>query len=1078
MLRSSYAAAAILLCSALFPAVAQTLPNRYTLILEDPPVAERFKSANAMRAEAALDYRASIQQKQKALRNELAQRKIEVTGSVETVLNAIFVIAPKERVPELKSLPGVKAVIPARRYRKSLNRATQLLNAPAAWNSLGGIQNAGKGMKIAILDSGIDQTHPAFQNSSLSMPAGFPKCDGSDCAFTTNKVIVARSYVRQLAAGSDPNPAADSRPDDYSPRDRDGHGTAVASCAAAASNTGLVTFSGLAPEAYLGNYKIYGSPGINDSTYDGVIIQAAEDAYNDGMDVINLSTGGPAFSGPLDSGSACGNPSGVPCDMLAQALENLADQGIIIVAAAGNEGYDGVNPNVPPTYGSISSPADAPSVIAAGAATNGHEFTEVVSATGAGAPSNLQNIVADPGDGTIPTGSVTAPLVDITTLGDDGHACAALPAASLVAAIALIERDNCTFSTKMTNAENAGAVGVIFYMSDASATISPGGLSNFPIPAAMIANSSAVALKNYVDANPGAIVSISSAGIEQSSTANDVAYFSSVGPTTGDNALKPDVLGIGTNVYMAAESYDPLGIVYSSDRYAVANGTSFASPMVAGAAALVKQQHPGFTPAQVKSALSNTAAATVQTDDAGNPVDVREIGSGLLETAAAVNTTVTAVPSSISFGALNGQSLPKTQQLEITNAGTSGMDLNIGVSAAVPSSRATVQVDKSSISVSAGASQTITISLTGSMPVVGAYSGAVLIQGQGVSLRVPYLFLVGDGVANNLIPLSGVSFDGTVGTIIPQGIISFRLVDSYGVPVSGAPVSFSARGGTLQDADSATDQYGIAAASAILGSQPGNVSFTASAGGFRNTFSGYARVQPTIANGGIVDGASFTSSQAVAPGSYVSIFGTGLSDFSDYAETVNLPLAIDYAYVSFDVPSAGISVPGHLTYVSPNQVNVQVPWELQGQTAAQVKVTIDYSNGNVVTLPLSDYSPGIFVISGNAAALDESNTVVTSSHPVARGQVVQLFANGLGPVNNQPASGEQAPASPLTATTTPPEVTIGGQPATVIFSGLAPGFAGLYQVNVTVPAGISAGAQPVVIKIGGHESKPVNLPVQ
>src|SRR6185437_5287211 len=162
-------------------------------------------------------------------------------------------------------------------------------------NALGGITNAGLGMKIGVLDSGIDQSHPAFQDASLPIPAGFPKCTAGhpeDCAYTNNKVIVARSYVRLLAAGSNPaNPAADDLPDDYSPRDRDGHGTAVASVAAAVpvtvpatSTTGAsFTIQGMAPKAYLGNYKIAGSPGVDENASDQTMIQAVEDAVSDGM---------------------------------------------------------------------------------------------------------------------------------------------------------------------------------------------------------------------------------------------------------------------------------------------------------------------------------------------------------------------------------------------------------------------------------------------------------------------------------------------------------------------------------------------------------------------------------------------------------------------------------------------------------------------------------------------------------------------------------------------------------------------------------------------------------------------------
>jgi uncharacterized protein (TIGR03437 family) len=100
----------------------------------------------------------------------------------------------------------------------------------------------------------------------------------------------------------------------------------------------------------------------------------------------------------------------------------------------------------------------------------------------------------------------------------------------------------------------------------------------------------------------------------------------------------------------------------------------------------------------------------------------------------------------------------------------------------------------------------------------------------------------------------------------------------------------------------------------------------ANAGGITWTFTGSARLKPNIGAGGIVNAADY--GPTVAPGSYVSIFGTGLSDATDAAETSRLPLSIDLATVSFDAPSAGISAPGHLTYVSPGQVNVQVPWEL------------------------------------------------------------------------------------------------------------------------------------------------------
>src|SRR6202165_1490250 len=307
-------------------AVAQSPARHYALILDDSSVGERFASRAEAQSDAARNYRQQVETKQQALRSQLAARNIQVLGSVSTLLNAVFVVAPEERLDELKRLPGVKGVVAERRYRANLNRATQLVNAPAAWNSLGGAQNSGAGIKIAIIDNGIDQTHPAFQDSSLKMPAGYPICktaypggavlDLPNCsAFTNNKVIVARSYIPILAAGSDPsNPAVDSRPDDYLPRDRVGHGTAVASAAAGAPNTGPtgITFNGVAPKAYLGSYKVFGSPQVNDFASDAVIVLALEDAVNDHMDIASLSLGAAATSGPLDSGAALAQPRGGP----------------------------------------------------------------------------------------------------------------------------------------------------------------------------------------------------------------------------------------------------------------------------------------------------------------------------------------------------------------------------------------------------------------------------------------------------------------------------------------------------------------------------------------------------------------------------------------------------------------------------------------------------------------------------------------------------------------------------------------------------------------------------------------------
>ena len=142
----------------------------------------------------------------------------------------------------------------------------------------------------------------------------------------------------------------------------------------------------------------------------------------------------------------------------------------------------------------------------------------------------------------------------------------------------------------------------------------------------------------------------------------------------------------------------------------------------------------------------------------------------------------------------------------------------------------------------------------------------------------------------------------------------------------------------------------------------------------------------------------------VAPGSYISLFGTGLSDDTNGATTGFLPLGIDNVAVSFDVPSAGLSFPGRMYYVSPTQLNLQVPWELQGQTSALIKVIVEDSLGPLYTLPLAPYSPAFFLNGEFIDAEDISGNEINSSNPASAGQTVVLYVNGLGAVDESAAN--------------------------------------------------------------------------
>ena len=225
------------------------------------------------------------------------------------------VVVPRSQLGRLTSLPGVETVYPSVSYRPQLDRSPQQIGAPALWGP--GLTNAGQGIKIAIIDEGIDQTHPFFSPAGYTMPAGYPK---GQTAYTTAKVIVARAFPP-----ASPTWKHASKPFDP---EMSSHGTHVAGIAAGNANTLAqgVRISGVAPRAYLGNYKALTIPTDADVGLDGnspELVAAIEAAVADGMDVINMSLGEPEIE-----------PSR---DIVVKALEAAARAGVVPVVSAGND---------------------------------------------------------------------------------------------------------------------------------------------------------------------------------------------------------------------------------------------------------------------------------------------------------------------------------------------------------------------------------------------------------------------------------------------------------------------------------------------------------------------------------------------------------------------------------------------------------------------------------------------------------------------------------------------------------------------------------------------------------------------
>ena len=231
---------------------------------------------------------------------------------------------------------------------------------------------------------------------------------------------------------------------------------------------------------------------------------------------------------------------------------------------------------------------------------------------------------------------------------------------------------------------------------------------------------------------------------------------------------------------------------------------------------------------------------------------------------------------------------------------------------------------------------------------------------------------------------------------------------------------------------------------------------------------------PAVSDGGVVNGASFAASHPVAPGSIISIFGSNMAS-SGACSGGNCPssLPLPQNLGGASVKIGGMDAP--LFYAGPGQINAQVPFELSGVSSADVVVSSRGIFSATRNVQIDNNEPGIFLIDATRGAVLISNTdnLVQPSgsvpgrnaRPANRGEFITVYCSGLGPVNNPPATGTAAGGDPLSRTTTPVSVTIGGAAATNIsFAGLSPGFVGLYQVDVQVPSTVAPGSA-VAVKI-------------
>jgi adhesin/invasin len=262
------------------------------------------------------------------------------------------------------------------------------------------------------------------------------------------------------------------------------------------------------------------------------------------------------------------------------------------------------------------------------------------------------------------------------------------------------------------------------------------------------------------------------------------------------------------------------------------------------------------------------------------------------------------------------------------------------------------------------------------------------------------------------------------------------------------------------------------------------ISGTNVTGGAQTMTVGLAIDAPMVAQGGVVDGATF-SQDAVASGSIASLFGVNLATTTATASAAPISLSAGGDPTTLALPTAlgrtqvlVNNTPAPLFYVSPTQINFQMPPSVFG-TNIPIVVVSNGVRSLAATVNVTPIAPRIFVAPGNqGAVLNQDSSANSSNNPASAGSVIQIFADGLGATNPPAVMGQLASSTSLAMTIQTPTVTVGGQNAEILFSGLAPGSAGLYQVNARVPSGVAAGSSvPLQIQVGSAASNTVTIAV-
>jgi uncharacterized repeat protein (TIGR01451 family) len=723
------------------PAVAERIP--VLVELAEPPAAVIYgrtlqenaglpvAQARALAAAAARRQVALVRQAQSRFDAALASLPVATTEiyRVSKALDAIALIVDPAQVAALRKLPGVKSVRPLKEEFPTNSTSVPFLGAPQAWaDTLGlGLNADGTGIRIGIIDTGIDYQHADFGGTgALADYQANNRTVAPDSYFPTAKVVGGWDFAGDAYSGSATPPAPD--PD---PMDCNGHGTHVAGTAAGfgvnpdgtsyagpwGPSTPFGTLRigpGTAPKAQLYALRVFGCGGGTNLTaqaIDWAVDPNGDDDLSDHLDVINMSLGSP-FGGTSDASAA--------------AAENAALAGVIVVTSAGNSGD---------TFYISGTPGSAGHAIATAAIGDPEVALSALKVT---APAAIA------GGYSAGAASMGGPALANQTgqvvLADDGvapgsDACTTLTvanAAAMVGKIALIDRGTCNFQHKVAVAQAAGAIGAIVVNNVSGDPIPIGmgatvGEPAITIPALLISLADGNAIKAQLGSGVTAVLA-------PVTGADSIAIFSSRGPrSSSPMRLKPDIAAPGLAITSAQTGVTCTSsatgcIVADATGYKaggqtlILQGTSMASPHMAGIMALLRQLHPDWTVEELKALAMNNAlhGPTLGGEGAGPKISPSRIGAGRVDVPLAATGQVLAFNAddpglvSLSFDIEVMGTVTRTKKLRLVNTGTADQAYDLSIATVLDAPGVAFSLPGgSSVTVPAGGSLTIDVQMTG-----------------------------------------------------------------------------------------------------------------------------------------------------------------------------------------------------------------------------------------------------------------------------------------------------------------------------------------------------------------------------